>query len=299
VRGRIAIVYALCCAIWGSTWAVIKVGLADVPPLRFAAVRMLLACSVLTPLLWRERKRWPNRREWRDIALIGFAQIGVSYGCIFVAEQRLSSGLTAVLFATFPVWTGLLAHFALPDEPLTPLRLGAALLALGGAVVVESPTLGSWRAAASPIALLPLAGALSSAFGNVWLKKRIGHVSGPVNLWGQTLVGGGVLLVASLAAEHGAALVWTPRAVAALAYLTLFGTVATFLALFWLIPRVSMVAVGVIPIVDTLFAVCLGIGLLGEPMTSLIAIGAVLILGAALLSNVGTWSRRPPVSTPG
>jgi drug/metabolite transporter (DMT)-like permease len=85
--------------------------------------------------------------------------------------------------------------------------------------------------------------------------------------------------------------------VAALAYLTLFGTVATFLALFWLIPRVSMVAVGVIPIVDTLFAVGLGVVLLGEPLTPLIAVGAALILGAAVLANAGSWTRQRPLTT--
>jgi drug/metabolite transporter (DMT)-like permease len=299
VRGRILIVYALCCAVWGSTWAVIKVGLVDVPPLRFAGIRMLLACALVTPLLWQYRKRWPSRDEWKHIALVGGAQIGISYGCIFIGEQHLSSGLTAVLFATFPVWTGLLAHFALPDEPLTPLRMGAALLAVGGAIVVEVPTLGSLQALASPAALLPLVAAISSAFGNVWLKKRIGHLPGAVSLWGQTLVGGSMLLLASLGWERDAVLTWTPRAMAALSYLTIFGTVATFLALFWLIPRVSMVAIGVIPIVDTLFAVCLGVGLLGEPLTPLIAVGAALILGAAVLANAGSWIRRRPVGAAG
>jgi drug/metabolite transporter (DMT)-like permease len=285
VRARIALVYAVCCLIWGSTWAVIKVALADAPPFRFAATRMLLACLLLTPLCWRQRGRWPSRNEWRDVALIGFAQIGVSYGCIFVAEQQLSSSLTAVLFATFPVWTAVIAHFALPNEPLTAARLVAALLALVGAAAVESPALGTWREAVRPMALLPLAAAAASAFGNVWMKKRVSHLPGTVNLWGQTLVGGGLLLALSLGFERGASFAWTSRVVGALGYLTLFGTLLTFLALFWLIPRVSIVAVGIIPVVDTLVAVCLGVALLGEPLTLSMGVGAALILAAAVLAN--------------
>jgi drug/metabolite transporter (DMT)-like permease len=285
VRRNILLVYIVCCAVWGSTWAVIKVGLADLPPFLFAGVRMSLACALLAPTLWRHRSRLPTSAEWRDVGLVGFSQIGLSYACIFAGERTLPSSLAAVLFATFPVWTSVLAHFALPGEPLTGGRIGASLLAFAGAAVIESPALLRWRDAASPAALFPLAAAIASAFGNVWLKKRIGHLPATLSLWGQTLVGGGFLLLLAAALERDTHPRWTAGALGSLAYLTLFGTLLTFVALFWLIPRVSISAIGLIPIFDTLLAVLLGVSFLGEAFNARIAAGAGLIVVAAVWVN--------------
>src|SRR5437016_3297819 len=117
MRGRALLLYSLCCVIWGSTWLVIKIGLADLPPFRFAGFRMAIACLLLTAFALRNGGR-PTTAELRAIALSGFLQIGVSYALVFAAEKRIDSGLTAVLFATFPIWVSLFAHVFLPDEPL-------------------------------------------------------------------------------------------------------------------------------------------------------------------------------------
>src|SRR5205085_4473877 len=132
LRGRTLAVYAGLCAIWGSTWLAIKIGLRDLPPLRFAGMRMALACLLLTPFaLARSGPRSsPAQRRW--IAWAGFLQIGVAYACLFVAEQWIDSGLTALLFATFPIFVGVFAHYLLPDEPLTGRRLAAAALGPAG-----------------------------------------------------------------------------------------------------------------------------------------------------------------------
>jgi len=58
--------------------------------------------------------------------------MGVSYALVFLATKTIGSGLTAVLFATFPIWVGLFAHHLIPGEPLTPARLAAAALGLAG-----------------------------------------------------------------------------------------------------------------------------------------------------------------------
>src|SRR5688572_5754211 len=113
MRLRIVLTYAGCCLAWGATWLVIKLSVQDWPSLRLAGLRMGLACALLTPLAVRRlADRMPGRR-WRDIALVGTLQIGGTYALIFLAAKRLDSSVSAVLFATFPIWTSLLAHVLL------------------------------------------------------------------------------------------------------------------------------------------------------------------------------------------
>src|SRR5262245_58297881 len=139
LTGRVLAVYLFCCAVWGSTWLVIKIGLADLPPFHFAAIRMAVACALMAPFAFRTRVVRPSRSENLLILACGAIQIGVAYALIFLAETRIDSGLAAILFCTFPIWMGVLGHFLLPDEPFTARNLVAALLGLAGVGMIEAP----------------------------------------------------------------------------------------------------------------------------------------------------------------
>ena len=294
MRGRAILLYVTCCAIWGSTWLVIKIGLADIPPLRFAAWRMAIACFLLTAWAFRGWRR-PTRSELGAMALAGFLQIGVAYALIFAAERTIASGLTAVLFSSFPIWVALFAHFYLPDEPLRAVAVVAGLLGVAGVGILELPAVEAvLEGGRFPIAaLLPLGAAVASAFANVWMKSRLSRVAPPLNLWGQTLVGTIFLAGLSLALESGSATRWTARSIGALAYLSIPGTVVAFLALFWLIPRVPMASIGAIPLIDTFVAVTLGALVLGESVGWRLWLGGAMILTGAALAGRGD---RAPIA---
>jgi drug/metabolite transporter (DMT)-like permease len=287
MRGKTLLLYCLCCAIWGSTWLVIKIGLADFPPLRFAGFRMGIACVLLTGFAVGGATRLRSG-EVRAIAVAGLLQIGVSYALVFAAEATIDSGMTAVLFASFPIWISIFAHAVLPDEPLRPAAAIAAVVGMAGVALLELPAVeGAVAGGRFPAAaLFPLGASIASAFANVWMKKRLARVPPRVNLWGQTLVGSIFLFALSAVLEGRARVHWTPRAFGSLAYLSVLGTVVAFLALFWLIPRVPMATIGAIPLVDTLIAVALGAIVLGERVGwRFFAGGAMILTGAA----VATW----------
>jgi drug/metabolite transporter (DMT)-like permease len=294
LRGRALAVYVSLCAVWGSTWLVIKIGLRDLPPLTFAGFRMALACLLLAPFALGRPWRL-SRREGLYVALAGFLQIGLSYALLFTATQWIASGLAAILFATFPIWVGLFAHFLLPEEPLTPRAIAAAGLGLAGVALIEAPALAHlFSSPAGRIVAggsLVLASAVVSASANVLNKKYFAEVPPVLNVWLQTLVGSVFLLLAAAVLERGAPLHWTPSAAASLAYLAIFGTALTFAGLFWLIPKVPVAVVGTIPLVDTLIAVLLGNVVLGERLSSRILAGGVLILAGVVLAVSG---RRSP-----
>ena len=119
---------------------------------------------------------------------------------------------------------------------------------------------------------------------NVLNKKHFGGVSPSQNVWGQTLTGSIFLFALAALFERGAPMRWNPTSVSALLFLTIFGTVLTFIGLFWLIPRVPVAVIGTIPLVDTIVAVLLGAAILGETLSPRVYAGAVLILGGVLLA---------------
>jgi drug/metabolite transporter (DMT)-like permease len=294
LRGRVLAVYCFLCAIWGSTWLVINIGLQYLPPLSFAGLRMALACLLLVPFAFRHGVRRPTPRETAFVALAGFLQIGVAYALIFVAQQWIESGLAALLFATFPLWVGFLAHFFLPDEPLTGRTLGAVGLGLSGVALIEAPTV--LRVfAAQPGGLvrggaLVFGSAIVAAVANIVNKRYLGRVEPVRNVWGETLVGAAFLLALAAVLERSAPARWTPQALGALAYLTVFGTALTFVGLFWLIKRVPVSIIGTIPLVDTLIAVVLGAIVLGEKLPARTLVGGALILTGVFLTARGSRS---------
>jgi drug/metabolite transporter (DMT)-like permease len=290
LTGRALAVYIFLCAIWGSTWLSIKVGLEYLPPLRFAALRMALACLVLLPFAFRRRDRRPTSREARFIALAGFLQIGVFYALIFVAQQWIESGLAALLFATFPICAGVFAHFLLPNEPLTPRTIAAAGLGLSGVALIEGAALVRALQADFGALLsgggLVFAAAIVSGFASVLVKKHLGGVDPIVNVSAETLVGAVFLLPLALIFERGMPARWTPAAIGSLAYLAIFGTAITFAGLFWLIKRVPISVVSTIPLVDTFIAVVLGALILGERLPArALAGGALILLGVFLATR--------------
>jgi drug/metabolite transporter (DMT)-like permease len=297
LRGKALVVYVGLCIVWGSTWMGNKIGLEFLPPLRFAGMRMSLACLVLLPFALLGGKRWPTARELRFIALAGFLQIGLFYGLIFTAQQWIESGLAAMLFATFPICAGVFAHFLLPNEPLTRWTTAGAGLGLAGVALIEGDAI--VRALRSDFGAIAAGGALVfaaavvSGYASVLVKKHLGRVDPILNVWQETLVGAAFLLPLAALLEQGRPSRWTPSAIGALVYLAIFGTALTFVGLFWLIKRVPISVVSTIPLVDTVIAVLLGAIFLGERLPARTLAGGALILTGVFLASRG--GRTEPV----
>jgi drug/metabolite transporter (DMT)-like permease len=291
LSGRRLAMYVGLCAVWGSTWLVIKIGLRDLPPLWFGGIRMALACALIAPFAFVGTARAQAKGKTWQTVWAGLLQIGVNYACIFVGEQWIESGLTAVLFSTFPIWAGLFAHALLPDEPLTRRAAASAALGLIGVAIIEAPSLlrlasGATGKRALGSALILLA-ALVAAYSNVYVKKHLAAVPAVWQTWLQLLSGSSLLLVFAAVFEPHATLRWTPSAIGSLLYLSILGTALPFAGLFWLIHRVPMSVIGTIPIVDTVIAVALGNLILRESFAPRVLAGAALILVAVLLASTG------------
>lgn len=293
VRARLGLAYVFCCLLWGSTWLFIKLGLRDLPPLTFAGARMAVAAAVLLPFAARSRLSALRRRDWVRMGGVGLLQIGTPYALLFAGQQWVASGVAAVLFATFPVWLLLLARVLLPGQPLTPAKIAAAILGVAGVAVLEAPAMRqlSMGAQAAVGGAFIVAAAFLVALANVLIRRLLADREPIVLTFVQIAAGAVLLLVLSGALEHGRAASWTPRAWGAVAYLAVFGTAIPYLALFWLLPRIPVAAIGAIPLLDTTFAVCLATFVLGEPVGSTLVAGGALVLCGAGLANFAGAAR--------
>jgi drug/metabolite transporter (DMT)-like permease len=142
-----------------------------------------------------------------------------------------------------------------------------------------------------------VAAAVLVALANVLIRRLLTHHAPIVLTFVQIAAGAVLLLVLSVVLEHDRIALWTPRALGAVTYLAVFGTAIPYLALFWLLPRIPVAAIGAIPLLDTTFAVCLGTLVLREPVGSSLLVGGALVLcGAALANFAGPAALETPQS---
>jgi drug/metabolite transporter (DMT)-like permease len=105
---KILLAFSIIYFVWGSTFLAIRIGVHEVPPFLLAAVRFFTAGLVLYAWLRLKGTPAPSPREWVSASVLGALIFLLDYGCLFWAEQRVPSGVTAVVLATIPVFIALL-----------------------------------------------------------------------------------------------------------------------------------------------------------------------------------------------
>src|SRR6266513_1462826 len=88
--------------VWGSTYLAIRIGVREVPPFLLAAMRFSIAGLVLYGWMIARGERSPGGREWKSALLLAVLIFVIDYGLVFWAEQRVPSGIAAVMLATIP-----------------------------------------------------------------------------------------------------------------------------------------------------------------------------------------------------
>src|SRR6267142_1461798 len=127
--------FAIIYFVWGSTYLAIRVGVREVPPFLLAAMRFLTAGLLLYGWMIARGEPSPTGRQWTSASLLAILIFVLDYGLLFWAEQRVPSGVAAVMMATIPVFIAFAEILLLRTQELT-LRLSLALLIGIGQLVV-------------------------------------------------------------------------------------------------------------------------------------------------------------------
>ena len=271
--------------LWGTTWVVIRVGLRYAPPLTLAAVRTAVAAvTLLLFAAWRDRDRRPVGGELRFWIVVGAMQIGVPYALIFWAEQYVSAGLTAMLFATFPAFTAVASHFMLKNEPLTRGKATGTLLAIVAVGLLAGPASGATPPLGAVAAVL--VASVAAAVGTV-IVRRHGRETSTIWLTAIQVAGAAVLLsVLALALERGRPVQVNLTLVITVLYLAWVISVGCYLGLFWLLKRLDATFVSMGVIFETGVGVFLGAWALGESLGGQVFAGLALVAISVYLVTV-------------
>ena len=276
--------YVLLCIIWGSTWLVIKIGYGGLGPFNVAALRFLMAGAVLAVIIRVLGTRWPNgRREWSVVTFVGVALFGADYGLIYWGEQFIDSGLTAILFATLPLFTVALAHLYIPGDRITARKLSGTLIAFAGVVALFGESLRLDVEKLGPMAAIVIATVCAAAAGVV-SKRHGGTLHAAALNAPAMLIGGVVLAAAALATGEAFRLPHETSTWAAIIYLAVVGSVVSFLVYFSLLKTWSVTSLSFISVFTPAIALALGFVFLDERPTLWTAVGAALILAGVALA---------------
>lgn len=288
--------WAVLAVVWGSTWLFIKVGVETLPPLTFAGVRFVIALVPLGLFLALRRSPLPRgAAAWRLLAVTGLLSFTASYGLVCFAEKHISSGLTAVLFCTYPLFGQVFAHWLLPAEPFRLRKGVGALMALAGVFFLFREQMGGGDALAPWGAAAVLLAAAVSAVTGVWVKRNGGGLD-PVSLtfWQMALGTVPLLLLGALFEGNPLAMDFTPRAVFALFYLALVGTSLAFVLWYRLLKQMEVTRLQTMPLFNTLVAVLLGAAFMGERYGAGALLGSAVVLwGTALALGRGAGRASP------
>jgi drug/metabolite transporter (DMT)-like permease len=301
--GKTLLAFAIIYFVWGSTFLAIRIGVLQVPPLLFAAMRFFVAGLLLYGWTILRHERSPVGRQWLSVWLLGFLIFVGDYGCLFWAEQRVPSGVAAVLLATIPAFMALSEILLLRTQRLT-LRLAFALVVgLCGVAVLASRTL---KLGGAPVdragALAIIAGAICWSVASVLTRKLPLPPSKSVSSGTQMFAGGVMLTLVS--AARGELRGFHPSSVSlqawlALVYLIVFGSIIGFTAYLWLIHHQSPTKVGTYAYVNPVVAVLLGYFAGGEPLGARTVIGALCVLASVLLITTARAVRPKPAARAG
>jgi drug/metabolite transporter (DMT)-like permease len=299
-RLRLGLAFAAVWVIWGSTYLAIAVSIESIPPFLMTGARFLAAGGVL--YLWARRTGSPRPTaiEWRWAALLGCLFFLVGNGAVAFVEQRVSSGLTALMIALVTAWTSLLEWLRPGGRTPTGGAGFGIVLGFAGTALLVLPSGG--------VPAVPLVDGLL-LFGSTFAWALASVLTRSARLPGNTamvaatemLTGGVALLL--LAVATGDAARFNPSGVTqasilALLYQIVFGSLVTFTCYSWLLKVSTPSKVSTAGYVNPMVAVFLGWALHGETLTprSLIA-SAVIIAGVAAIvtsrSRAGDDLRDP------
>jgi drug/metabolite transporter (DMT)-like permease len=274
--------FAIIYFVWGSTFLGIRIGVHEVPPLVFAGMRFFTAGVVLYGWMRAKGTPSPTRSEWISLSAIALLIFVMDYGLLFWAEQRVPSGIAAVMLATIPAFMALSEIIFLRTQRLT-VRLAVALLVgMGGVGVLISHSVSFGDAPVDTSGAIALGVASVSWSLAAVLSRKLRLPESKVMSSGAQMLSGGFMLIltAALFGEfkgfHLSSV--SKGAWLALVYLIVAGSIVGFTAYVWLLHHESPTKVGTYAYVNPVVAVLIGYFLGGEALGARTMVGTLLVL---------------------
>lgn len=298
-RSRLIIAFAIVYIVWGSTYLAIRFAVATIPPFILGAARFILAGAILYVWASKGAEDRPTAPQWRDASITGLLLLCGGNGAVLWAEQRVPSGLTALLVAGVPLWMVLL-DWARPRgvRPRPVVLVGITVGLCGLTLLIGPSALFGERDVDIVGALVLTAGSISWAAGSVYSRYSHHPRSAQMSTALQMLAGGaGFCVMALLLGDFARFDVRDVTVTSGLAwlYLVAIGGVVGFTAYIYLLKNTTPAKASTYAYVNPVVAVVLGWSIAGERISWQTMIAAAIILSGVAMINLSgmRFARRP------
>ena len=292
--GRAYVLLGAVVLFWGVNWPIMKIGLAFIPPLWFAGLRMSIAAAVLFALLFAiGRLRPPPRHDLPVVLSVGLLQMTVTTALMYLGLTYVEAGRAALLSYTTPLWIAPLAVMFL-GERVDRRAVAGIAVGLGGLVLMFNPLSFDWADtdtvvgnAVLTVSAVVWAVAILHVRGHRWRSTTLALAP-----W-QLLLAGIVLCAAAGLFEDAGRIRWSAWSVTIMAYNGVVATAFCFWAVLAITRALPAVTTSVVMLAVPVAGVLFSSALLSEPLTPALIGGLVLIVAGIALVSLRRNPRQP------
>ncbi|HUG33221.1 MAG TPA: EamA family transporter [Anaerolineales bacterium] len=284
--------------VWGSTYLAIRFAVETMPPFMHAGLRFLISGLIL--VIWRRAAgdEMPTLRQWRSLAIIGTLLLLGGNGLVAFAEQRIASGVAALIVGTVPLWLVIIEALRPGGVKPTWQAVVGLIIGFSGIYLLVGPSESTGKLQFDTIGTVAVIFAsFFWSIGSIYSRSAELPKSALMMTGGEMLAGSVPIFMVSLVLGE-----WQTFDLAqvsseswlALLYLITFGSMIGFVAYIWLLQNAPISLVATYAYVNPLVAVLLGAWLASEPLTPRILAAAGIIIGSVVFIN---WVRQVKVKT--
>jgi drug/metabolite transporter (DMT)-like permease len=288
-RSQVVVAFAAVYIIWGSTYLAIRFAIDTLPPMLMVGTRFFVAGTIMYVWLRARGAERPKAIHWRSAAIIGVLMPVLGTGVVVWSEQKVPSGIAALLVAIVPLWMVLLQWWRPGGKRPNAWVMGGVALGLGGLYLLVDPGGDQKQGNMFAEAMLLLA-ALSWAIGSLYSKRAPQAKAKFLGTGMEMIVAGVVLIAAGLVtgeASHFSLAAASTKSWLSLLYLITFGSIIAYTAYVWLLSAANATLVSTYAFVNPVVAVFLGWAFAGEPLNGRMIAAAAIIVGAVALITIG------------
>ena len=273
--------------IWGGSFFLARYAVGTIPPFTLVFLRLSLAALALHIYAMGRHDLYGHlKRLWQPFIVLGLLNSAVPHTLIFFGQTEIGAGLAAILNATTPIWTVLIANRLTSDEKLSTMKIAGTLLGLTGTAVLVGPS--AFIRSDIPLwaLILPIAAAMSYGLAATY-GKRFRDIPPDVTATGQLTTSALMILPASLLIDHP----WTLPApsftvIAAVLGLALVSTAYGYILFFKIMAQAGATNTSLVTLLVPPSAILLGFLFLNETLHALDMAGMILIgLGLVVLDG--------------
>ena len=289
------LVFILLGAIWSSSFMWIKIAIQEIGPITLVAFRVLfgLLFGIIVILVQRAQVS-RSFKEWIPLLVLGITNIAIPFFLISWGELSIDSAVAAILDATVPLFTILVAHYLLHDDKMTIYKVLGLLMGFAGVVVLMSKDIG-----ASLGSLLgQLAVIVASAFyagSAVYARKTTENIPGILRSAGPLVSATAVMWLATFLVESPVEVPQLGITWIALLFLGVLGSGVAFIMAYYLIHEIGPTRTSMVTYLFPLGGVILGVVFLNEQLSWQLVIGAVLIVLSLVVANMQSQKKDQSV----